>query len=95
MADFEIIGADHTGFTISSLEKSLAFWHETLHLPLAYNVVLESPFAAAVVGVPDASIKMAYVILPGGHGIELLEYQSPHESRRQRFTPKNWECSHQ
>lgn len=89
MAGFEIIGADHTGFTVPSLEKSLSFWHETLKLPLAYNIVLDGDFAASVVGVPDASIKVAYVVLPGGHGIELLEYQSPHESLRQRFTPKS------
>jgi catechol 2,3-dioxygenase-like lactoylglutathione lyase family enzyme len=89
MAGFEIIGADHTGFTVPSVERSISFWHDTLGLPLAYNIVLDGDFAAAVTGVPEARIQVAYVTLPDGHGIEFLQYLSPHESLRQRFTPKS------
>ena len=37
-------------------------------------MVLDSPYLSRVVGYPNASIKAAFVDLPGGGVIELLDY---------------------
>jgi catechol 2,3-dioxygenase-like lactoylglutathione lyase family enzyme len=64
----------HIGITVASLEDALAFWENFLGKPARWTTVLESPYLSRVVGYPNASIKAAFVDLPGGGVIELLDY---------------------
>src|SRR5882762_5208121 len=34
---FQIIAADHTGFTVSNIERSLVFWHDVLGFTLSHR----------------------------------------------------------
>lgn len=78
---FRIKSIDHTGFTVSSLEDSLAFWVGVLGFKLLYTLTFETgPFIEEVVGVPGAALRLAMVEGPG-HMIELLEYSSPNDRR--------------
>jgi catechol 2,3-dioxygenase-like lactoylglutathione lyase family enzyme len=75
-AAFRIISADHTGVTVSSLEKSLAFWRDVLGFELSHSAHHTGDLASEVTGVPGAEISLA--VLKGyGHKIELLEYLAP------------------
>ena len=84
---FRIKRVDHTGFTVSSLEKSLAFWVDFLGFRHLYTWAFEtSPFIEELVGVPGAALRIAMVEGPG-HMIELLEYTSP--GGRQTYKPRS------
>jgi len=79
---FSIRNADHTGFTVSSLEESLAFWVGALGFRLLVrDRFAHSSFLDNIVGVAGADLTLAMLEAPGGHLIELLEYHAPADRR--------------
>src|SRR5436305_13399192 len=84
---FRILAADHTGITVSNLERSLAFWRDVLGFELSHRVDQKGELAAGITGVPDAEISLAVLKAPGGHKIELLQYTAPPD-RKQRVAPR-------
>ena len=60
--------------TVASLEAALAFWEAFLGKPARWTTVLDRPYLSRVVGYPDVAIKAAFVDLPGGVVLELLDY---------------------
>ena len=68
------ISADHTGITVSNLERSLAFWRDVLGFELSHTAHQKGELAQEITGVEGAEIKLAVLKTPGGHKIELLEY---------------------
>ena len=74
---FRILAADHTGITVSNLERSLAFWRDVLGFEFSHRVHQTGELAAEITGVPGAEISLAVLKAPGGHKIELLEYMAP------------------
>ncbi len=79
---FRIIAADHTGITVSNLERSLAFWRDVLGFELSHTAHQTGEMASEITGVAAAEIKLAVVKTPGGHKIELLEYIAPADRKR-------------
>jgi len=79
---FRIISADHTGITVSNLERSLAFWRDVLGFELSHRPHQTGELAGEITGVAGAEILIA--VLKGyGHKIELLEYLAPDDRKRQ------------
>ena len=74
---FRILAADHTGITVSDLERSLAFWHDLLGFEYSHTTHQKGKIAEEITGVAGAEISLAVVKAPGGHKIELLEYLAP------------------
>jgi len=64
----------HIGMSVASLEVALAFWEKFLGRPARWSTVLDRPYLSRVVGYPNVAIKAAFVDLPGGGVIELLDY---------------------
>jgi catechol 2,3-dioxygenase-like lactoylglutathione lyase family enzyme len=83
---FRIIAADHTGVTVSNLERSLAFWRDVLGFELSHRAHQTGEMAREITGVPGAEISLAVLKAPGGHKIELLEYLAPAD--REDFAPR-------
>ncbi|MFZ1221457.1 MAG: VOC family protein [Chthoniobacterales bacterium] len=79
---FRILAADHTGFTVADLERSLAFWRDVLGLELSHRAHQKGELAEQITGVAGAEILIAVLKAPG-HKIELLEYRAPADRRRQ------------
>jgi glyoxylase I family protein len=79
---FRIIAADHTGITVSNLERSLAFWRDVLGFELSHTAHQTGEMASEITGVAGAEITLAVVKTPGGHKIELLEYIAPADRKR-------------
>jgi catechol 2,3-dioxygenase-like lactoylglutathione lyase family enzyme len=78
---FRILTADHTGITVSNLERSLAFWRDVLGFQLSHSAHHTGDLASQVTGVSGAEISIA--VLKGyGHKIELLEYLAPRDRKR-------------
>ena len=76
-----ILTADHTGITVSKLERSLTFWCDVLGFDLSHTAHQTGEMASEITGVEGAEIKLAVVKAPGGHKIELLEYLAPLERK--------------
>jgi len=79
---FRVLAADHTGITVSNLERALAFWRDVLGFELSHTAHQTGEMAREITGVVGAEIKLAVVKTPGGHKIELLEYLAPAERKR-------------
>ena len=79
---FRIISADHTGITVSNLERSLAFWRDVIGFELSHTAHQTGELAREITGVPGAEIKLAVLRAPGGHKIELLEYLAPPDRQK-------------
>jgi len=84
---FPIIVADHTGITVSNLERSLAFWRDVLGFEFSHTAHQKGGLAQEITGVEGAEIKLAVLRAPGGHKIELLEYLAPADRKRADIRP--------
>ena len=83
---FQILGVNHTGFTVSNLERSLAFWQDVLGFELSHRAHHTGDLASEVTGIPGAEILIAVLKGPG-HRIELLEYLAPSSRKRADLQP--------
>jgi glyoxylase I family protein len=85
-APFHIIAADHTGITVSNLDRSLAFWQGVLGFELSHRAHQTGELSSEITGVPGAEISLA--VLKGyGHKIELLEYLAPADRKHVDLRP--------
>jgi len=84
----------HTGFTVSDLDRSVAFYRDLLGCEVIATQEKEGGYLAAIVGYPDAHVRMAHLRVPGGeHVIELFQYLSPAGGRAD-VEPRNVGASH-
>jgi catechol 2,3-dioxygenase-like lactoylglutathione lyase family enzyme len=84
----------HTGYTVSDLDRSVAFYRDMLGCEVIATQEKEGGYLAAIVGYPDAHVRMAHLRIPGGgHVIELFEYLSP-PGVRADVEPRNVGASH-
>jgi glyoxylase I family protein len=82
-----MIVPDHTGITISNLDRSLAFWRDVLGFELSHTAHQTGELAQEITGVAGAEIKLVVLRAPGGHKIELLEYLAPADRKRADIRP--------
>ena len=69
---------NHTGFVVSDMERSLAFYRDLLGLEEERNQVVEGDFISQLVGYPDAKLHIVYLGLGDlKHSVELIQYLSP------------------
>ena len=87
MSELRIISADHTGITVSNLERSLAFWRDVLGFEFSHAAHQKGELAQEITGIEGAEIKLAVLKTPGGHKIELLEYLAPADRRPSNLRP--------
>jgi diaminopimelate decarboxylase len=68
---------DHTGVTVSDLDRSLGFYRDLLGLPVRATGEDDGPHVAAITGLDGARIRFADLDAGGGRLVELLQYLSP------------------
>jgi catechol 2,3-dioxygenase-like lactoylglutathione lyase family enzyme len=84
----------HTGYTVSDLDRSVAFYRDLLGCEVLATQEKEGGYLAAIVGYPDAHVRMAHLRVPGNeHVIELFEYLAPAGDRAD-VEPRNVGASH-
>ena len=84
---FRITAADHTGITVSNLERSLAFWRDVLGFEFSHRAHQTGERPEQITGVKGAELKLAVLKTPSGHKIELLEYFAPADRRHVDLRP--------
>ena len=78
----------HVGMSVASIDDALAFWERFLGAPALWRELLNRPYLSKIIGIPGVSIKGAFVELPGGVILELLDYEAP-EKRSNPETTAN------
>jgi lactoylglutathione lyase len=69
---------DHTSFTVSSVDRSVAFYRDLLGCELLSNVDEDGGPLPLLFGYDEASIRVALLRPPAGaHVIELIEFRAP------------------
>lgn len=83
----------HTGLTVSSLERSLAFYRDAVGLEVVMQQEKVGGYLAEITGYPDAHVRMAHLATPSGQRLELFEYVVP-QGRTARREPKDIGITH-
>lgn len=84
----------HTGYTVSDLDRSLVFYRDVLGCEVIATQEKEGGYLAAIVGYPDAHVRMAHLRIPGGeHVLELFQYLAP-PGETADVEPRNVGASH-
>jgi hypothetical protein len=63
----------HIGMSVASIDDALGFWERFLGSPALWRELLNRPYLSKIIGIPGVSIKGAFVELPGGVILELLD----------------------
>jgi catechol 2,3-dioxygenase-like lactoylglutathione lyase family enzyme len=61
--------------SVSNLDVALAFWRDFLGIEPRWRTMLDRPYLARHLGYPGIRIDAAFLDLPGGIVLELLDYQ--------------------
>ena len=56
MTDFKVLGINHTSFTVSNLDQTLAFYRDVLGFPATERLTRDPKRASEVTGVPGAAL---------------------------------------
>jgi catechol 2,3-dioxygenase-like lactoylglutathione lyase family enzyme len=68
----------HTSFTVSNLERSIAFYRDLLGFEVVKTIRLTDPWIAVMTGFEGADLKVAALRLGASdHVLELIEYVAP------------------
>jgi len=76
MVGFRVLATNHTSFTVSDLDRSLAFFRDGLGFEVTSIAPRDPALIQAITGVEGASLNIAYVRGPG-HSLELIQYDGP------------------
>jgi glyoxylase I family protein len=74
-APSSVRGVHHVGISVGSLEAAIEFWQGFLGLEPRWRTVLDRPYLGRHVGYPGVAIDAAFLDLPGGIVLELLDYR--------------------
>jgi len=74
----------HIGVSVGFLDEALRFWEPFLGRAATWRTILNRPYLAEIIGIPGVRIDGAFIDLPGGVILELLEYQN---AERQPHSP--------
>lgn len=76
-------GVWHFSFHVEDIDRSVDFYERVLGLELVHRQDQSNEYTAALVGFPDASLRIAQLRVPGqprgcsSHDLELVEYVAP------------------
>ena len=83
---FKVFRTNHTSFTVSSLDDSIAFFCQGLGFELLSRAPRDPKIVQQISGIKDADIEVAFIQGPG-HRIELIQYNGPKDRSRIQSRP--------
>jgi catechol 2,3-dioxygenase-like lactoylglutathione lyase family enzyme len=95
-----IAGVLHFSFTVSDLERSVAWYTDVLGLELVHRQRQENAYTQVLVGIPGAVLEVAQFKLPGvspgasTHMLELVEYVTPRGPELASLATNAVGCAH-
>lgn len=79
-AGFRVLATNHTSFTVSDLDRSVAFYRDVLGFEVTSKAPRNPDIVSRVTGIPGTEMMIAYVRGPD-HSLELIQYLGPREGR--------------
>lgn len=86
MPGFNVLSTNHTSFTVSSLDRTVAFFRDALGFEVTSKAPRDPSAIERITGVEGCEVMIAYVRGPG-HSIELIEYPAPADRGTVRSRP--------
>jgi len=83
---FRILSTNHTSFTVSSLDRTIAFFRDCLGFQLVSRAPRDPAIIQQVTGVAGAEMEIAFLRGPG-QVLELIEYKAPADRGRVNARP--------
>jgi catechol 2,3-dioxygenase-like lactoylglutathione lyase family enzyme len=83
---FRILSTNHTSFTVSSLDRTIAFFRDCLGFQVVSRAPRDPAIIRQVTGVAGAEMEVAFLRGPG-QVIELIEYKAPADRGRVSARP--------
>ncbi len=94
MAAFNVLATNHTSFTVSDLDRSIAFFRDALGFEVTSKAPRNPEVVSKITGISGTDMLIAFVRGPG-HSLELIQYLGPKEGRgRVRSLPCDVGFSH-
>lgn len=87
-----ILATNHTSFTVSNLDRSIAFYRDRLGLKLLSVATRDPAFTEKASGIPGAVLRIAF-LEGGNHKLELIEYLAP-PGQKLDLATNNVGCAH-
>jgi catechol 2,3-dioxygenase-like lactoylglutathione lyase family enzyme len=88
VSGFVVLSTIHTSFTVTDLDRSVAFWQKVMGYALTRRTRGSGDMVSHLIGVVGADIELA-ILEGGGHVLELIQYNSP--SDRRQSVPRPWD----
>lgn len=76
MSGFKVLRTNHTSFTVSDLDRTVAFFRDALGFEVTSKAPRDRTAIETVTGVAGGDVMIAYVRGPD-HSLELIEYLAP------------------
>jgi len=76
MPNVNIFATNHTSFTVSNLDRTVAFFRDALGFEVTSKASRNPALIQRITGVEGADVMIAYV-RGSGHSLELIEYVGP------------------
>ena len=76
MSAFKVLATNHTSFTVSNLDRTVAFFRDALGFEVTSKAGRDPGAIERITGVAGGDVMIAYV-RGAGHSIELIEYLAP------------------
>lgn len=73
---FTILGTNHTSFTVTDLDRTIAFFRDALGFEVTSKAPRDKKAIQSITGVAGGDVMIAFV-RGAGHSIELIEYLAP------------------
>jgi catechol 2,3-dioxygenase-like lactoylglutathione lyase family enzyme len=86
MPAFKVLATNHTSFTVSDIDRTVAFFRDALGFQVTSKAPRDKAAIEKITGVGDADVLIAYVRGPG-HSLELIQYLSPADRSSVRPRP--------
>jgi catechol 2,3-dioxygenase-like lactoylglutathione lyase family enzyme len=86
MKQAKILSTNHTSFTVSNLQRTMAYFRDALGFEVTSVAPRDPKMIQSITGVPDAGVLIGYV-RGLGHSIELIEYTDPSDRAHVRPRP--------
>jgi len=80
MPEFKVLATNHTSFTVSDLDRSIAFFRDALGFEVTSKAPRNPDVVSRITGIPGTEMLIAFVRGPG-HSLELIQYLGPKEGR--------------